>query len=392
MNSDNIHKQDLSETEIKALVDAFNAVSIKHTRQETAKRSVEFARDYCESVAIIVLAGPTGVGKTRMLGKLAKDQLLASSQQMQNDPLFIPVIATTAIAHGHRKFDFKRCYLDCFAALGDPFAGKRTRTKEDKDRARKERFTSSGETISAALLRMDLEIELDRRGTKTWILDEADHILTGGASGLPGDQFDALKSFAQITGITMILSGTGKLPTYLAASGQLSRRTKVIVLSHYLWDDDEVSQYSSALNALMERLPIDGFPEVATNAEEFFVGGVGCVGVAKDWISRAFAQMLIEQVRILTLEHFRATRLSTVQLKTMALELDEAEHWVKSVKGDTELKVLLGVQKPPNVPSCAGPAHVKPPTSGQRKSKPGTRNAVRDPVGVLRGAGREEMA
>lgn len=393
MTSKETHLQKLTASEIKALVDDFNAVGIKHKHQEDAKTSVEFARDLCDSVAIVVLAGPTGVGKTRMLVKLVEDQLSKGSERMREDPLFIPVIATTAIAHGHRKFDFKRCYLDCLAALGDPFAGKRTRTKEEKDRARKERFKAAGETISAALLRMDLELELERHGTVTWVLDEGDHILTGGASGLPGDQFDALKSFAQITGITLILSGTGKLPTYLAASGQLSRRTKVVVLSHYHWDNDvQVSQYASAVNSLMERLPIDGFPAVTTNVEEFFIGGVGCVGVAKDWIARAYAQMLTEQVRALTLEHFRATRLSPVQLKTMALELDEAEQWVRSAKSDTELKLLLGVQKAAHAPSSAPPAFTKPSKSGQKKGKPFTRNPVRDPVSVLRGANREEMA
>ena len=391
MTSKKTDQQKPTAPEIKALVDEFNAVGIKHKHQEDAKEGVEFARDLCESVAIIVLAGPTGVGKTRMLVKLVEDQLSAGSERMQKDPLFIPVIATTAIAHGHRKFDFKRCYLDCLTALGDPFAGKRTRTKEEKDRARKDRFKSAGETISAALLRMDLELELERHGTVTWVLDEADHILTGGASGLPGDQFAALKSFAQITGVTLILSGTGKLPTYLAASGQLSRRTKVIVLSHYHWDNDvQVSQYASAFHSLMERLPIDGFPAVTTNVEEFFIGGVGCVGVAKDWIARSYAQMLTDQERILTLEHFRATRLSPVQLKTMALELDEAEQWVRSAKSDTELKVLLGVEKPADAAASAPPASAKTSKSGQQKSKPFTRNPVRDPVGVLRGVTREE--
>jgi len=385
-------QQPMSKDEIKALVSEFNAFAIKHNHQDKARTDVEFARDLCDSVSIIVLAGPTGVGKTRMLVKLVEDQLDKSANRMREDPLFIPVIATTAIAHGHRKFDFKRFYLDGLKALGDPFAGKRTRTEEETARARKKRFKSAGETISAALLRMDLELELARHGTVTWVLDEADHVLTGAASGKPGDQFDALKSFAQITGVTLILSGTGKLPTYLAASGQLSRRTKVIVLSHYHWDNDvEVSQYASAVNSLLERLPIDGYPAVTTNVEEFFIGGVGCVGVAKDWIARAYAHMLSKDVRVLTLEHFRATRLSPVQLKTMALELEEAEQWVRSAKSDNELKLLLGVQKAGSAPPAPPPPAPTKSNSGQ-KNKPFTRNAVRDPVGVLRGAEREENA
>ena len=133
-------------------------------------------------------------------------------------------------------------------------------------------------------------------------------------------------------------------------------------------------------------------PAVTVNVEEFFIGGVGCVGVAKDWIARAYAQMLTEQERILTLEHFRATRLSPVQLKTMALELEEAEQWVRSAKSDTELKMLLGVQRPGDAPSSAPLASAKPSKSGQQKGKPFTRNPVRDPVGVLRGDKREETA
>lgn len=393
MTSKKTDGQKLTGSEIKGLIDAFDAVGIKHKHQADAQASIEFARDLCDSAAIIVLAGPTGVGKTRMLVKLVEDQLAKGSERMRADPLFIPVIVTTAVAHGHRKFDFKRCYLDCLKALGDSFAGKRTRTKEEQERARKERFKSAGETISAALLRMDLEFELERHGTVTWVLDEADHILTGGASGLPGDQFDVLKSFAQITGLTVILSGTGKLPTYLAASGQLSRRTKVVVLAPYHWEDNaQVSQYASAFHSLMERLPVDGFPCVTTNVEEFFMGGVGCVGVAKDWISRAFALMLNQGERVMTLEHFRATRLSPVQLKTMALELEEAEQWIRSAKSDTELKLLLGMKKAAVAASAAPVSTAKPPDSRRPTSKPFTRNPVRDPVGVLRGATREPLA
>jgi hypothetical protein len=164
------------------------------------------------------------------------------------------------------------------------------------------------------------------------------------------------------------------------------------VFSHYHWaNDEEVSQYASAVNSLLERLPIDGFPAVTVNVEEFFIGGVGCVGVAKDWIARAYAQMLTERVRVLTLEHFRATMLSSVQLKTMAIELDEAEQWVRSAKSDTELKMLLGVQVPADPPAPPPPAPAKPPSAGH-DPKPFTRNPVRDPVGLVRGASRQEGA
>lgn len=179
----------------------------------------------------------------------------------------------------------------------------------------------------------------------------------------------------------------------MAASGQLSRRTKVIVLSQCYWDNDvQVSLYASAFDSLVKRLPIDGFPAFTVNVEEFFIGGVGCIGVVKDWIARACAQMLTGQAPVLTLEHFRATRLSPVQLKTMALELDEAEQRIRYAKSDTELKLLLGVQKRSDASASLPSASTKPSKEGPQKSKPFTRNPVRGAVGVLRGGEREDTA
>ena len=157
------------------------------------------------------------------------------------------------------------------------------------------------------------------------------------------------------------------------------------MLSHYKWDSDaDVAQYASVFHTLMQRLPIEGFPAVESNLEEFFIGGVGCVGVAKDWIARAFARMLKERKGVLTMAHFRDTRLSPVQLKTMALELAHAEEWVRSAKSDNELKLLLGVKPRPS--SDAQSAKGQPAKPTKSRGKPFTRRPGRDPVGGVRGA------
>lgn len=351
-------------------------LTIKHPAQETAKERIQFLANHSSSVSLIVLAGPSGAGKSTLLDRLIESFRKQHGAAMQQEPSSVPIVYTLAVANGHRCFDFKRLYSDALKSLGDPFAVQRAKNRRAADPSR----VLNGETKSSARLREDLEHEMLARGTLIWIIDEAHHVVRGGKSGQPGDQYDILKSFAQITGVKLVLAGTYDLPQHLAASGQLARRSETVQLPRYRWHETkERACFLSVVNTILKTLPVESYPDVAANAQYFYVWSVGCVGIAKDWIARAFALALQKGAKELTMEHLEAGRLSAEQLENISADLERGEQFMtrftKHELDEHLLDRILGrtagkarTQKPPAA---------KPPA----RRKPGERGLGRDSVG-----------
>ncbi len=350
-------------------------LTVKHPKQEEAKDRIEFFANYASSVSLIVLAGPSGVGKSTLLERLIQSFQHQHAATIEADPSAVPIVYTQAVANGHKSFDFRRLYTDALKALHDPFARYKSNRKDEEPRRRLE-----GESKTSARLREDLEDEMRSRQTLVWIIDEAHHVVRGGKSGKPGDQFDILKSFAQITGVKLVLAGTYDLPQFLASSGQLSRRSATVQLDRYHWHDKkERNIFASVAARILKELPMKAVPNAAANSEYFYVHCCGCVGICKDWIMRAFAIAMQEGTEELTLDHLEQARLDNEQLETISADIERGEHFMKRANGaqldsDTVARIL-GKQ----TNEIAQPQTQNRPRSS--KLKPGNRAPGRDAVG-----------
>jgi AAA domain len=317
---------------------------------------------------------PSGAGKSTLLKRLVEIFGEAEVPQRCDDPSRIVILYTVAVASGHRAFDFRRLYRDALKALRDPFAATRGRSSNEP------KVMLHGETRGSARLREDLEEEMRARGVMFWIIDEAHHIVRGGKSGAPGDQYDILKSLAQTTHAKLVLSGTYDLPEFLASSGQLARRSETVQIARYQWTNPtDRDVFLRVVNKLFKTMGLRGWPDVKGNGEALFAGAIGCVGIFKDWAARALALALQQDADVLTMEHMHATRLSHQQLETILDDIEEGEAFM-ALFGETEVdasllnRILRGSDKPPT----RSTSH-SPPRSTR---KPGERAVGRDPVGV----------
>lgn len=382
----------MQRSEIETLVQGFMAETVKHKLQEQAHEAVSFACNDDPSSAIIVLAGPTGVGKSTLLSKFADEYLLERAAAMATDATLRPIAYTVSVASGHKGFDWKRLFKDAGRNLGDPFAYRRDHCGPRKDRPNKRAPLTrlAGESLGASVMREELEAELELRGCGMWIIDEAHHVIRGARKGGPGDQLDVLKSLAQTSRARLLLCGTYDLPDYMLGSGQLSRRSSVIRFNRYRWTDpDERRVFANVVRALLKRLPYASrHPDVKENLQFFYLHSLGCIGIFKDWAARALALQLRRGDAALTIEHFRQTRLPAKKLAVINQEVidGESRYSDDSEEPDETLKrsILHGVavvKRRTTSPAAGRAAASGPPKRSAKTHRVGERTPGRDLVG-----------
>lgn len=148
----------LTKTQIKQAVEAFNQVTVKHSMLEATMDMVLFMLDLSPNVDIVNLVGPTGIGKSLLQSRIITAIHDDHREEMANDPDFVPIIRTLAVAAGHRLFDWKTLYRGALTEVGDPFA--RVRKARPGQEGATVPFKHAGESKTAAELRTRLEDEL----------------------------------------------------------------------------------------------------------------------------------------------------------------------------------------------------------------------------------------
>jgi AAA domain len=316
----------------------FNELSLKHHMQDQALKKAEFLIQFCPNIRFVTIAGPTGVGKTHLLSRLATSLEKIYSIENTDAPSAISCISTIAVAAGAKQFDWRRFYIDALEALRDPFAKTRPKTNLEQSR-----FKAINESASAGELRAQLEAELRMRNTKVWIIDEAQHQLTGGKKGEPGDQFDVLKSISQTTNTKLVLAGTYDLPNFLSYTGQVMRRNSTVHLPRYHYQSSsDVKNFSSVALTLLKHLYLKTNIDVASNFDLLYLGSLGCVGVLKDWLARGRAMAIFKGSDVLTIEHLKETMLSPQTLDGMIREIADGENLQKQEFGNSLKEKILG--------------------------------------------------
>jgi Cdc6-like AAA superfamily ATPase len=350
--------------------EAYKKLAIKHRHHDEALDKMKFLTLFCSSIDFIVLSGPTGVGKTHLLKRLVLAIWQAFAELVRVEPSCVPVLFTTAVAHGARNFDFKRLYRDGLIGLGDLFVDRRLTHGVQRTGGK---VVDSVSTTTSEM-RSAIEKEFKERKTRIWIIDEAQHILLGGKSGSVVDQFDVLKSIAQISNIKIVLCGTYQLPDLLRISGQVMRRSSTVQYNRYRnTDKDELLQFASVAKSLMSEVPVDTFPDAAENAEFFHAGSLGCVGVLKDWIARAWGAAHFANRREITLVDFESTKIDDEALELMADEIA----WGDAGHGRLEWRL----QRTCKADSRSARQKAK---KASHPPRPGERNPARDPVGPMK--------
>jgi hypothetical protein len=238
-------------------------------------------------------------------------------------------------------------------------------------------------------IRYALESALLHRRPAAFFIDEAQHLAKIKSGRKLQDQLDSIKSLASLTNTVHVLVGTYELLPFRNLSAQLSRRSIDIHFRRYRPDrrEDYVA-FQSVVFTFQRHLPLPGECDLLKHFDYCYERSVGCVGVLKDWLTRALAVALASNSPVITRKILEQTAWSVDQSERMAKEALEGEaELMENDESRGRLRKLLGLGSIASLNlDSAVPSDNAPSGTSHRKGRVGQRRPVRDVVGANHGA------
>src|ERR1035441_8289700 len=298
----------------------------------------------------------------------------------------LPIVSLEAPAPDSHQFSWKDYYLRALVEMEEPLIDRKlTHTAHTSFRGGSGRALNDPRVPGIAL-RLALESSLIHRRPKAFFIDEAQHLAKMKSGRKLQDQLDSIKSLASITNTVHVLFGTYELLPFRNLSAQLSRRSIDIHFPRYRAErSGDYTAFRSVLSTLQLHFPLPSESDLLPHVEYCYERSIGCVGLVKDWLTRALALALNQGASTVNLKTLEGTAWSLDQSERMARETVEGERDVsENAENRDRLRHILrlGTTSSVVVPAADrvnSPApHVRP-RVGQRKP-------VRDLVGIAKEA------
>ena len=368
----------------------FRAYPIAHPQLEAVGDALRRAIQEPAGASLIFVMGPTGVGKTTLRLRIEQELKQRFGATDERDPGRVPVVGLEAVAPDSGNFSWKDYYRRALHALKEPLIDYKC---DHPDASRgSECDWSVAARVGSLELRHALEQAIRHRRPAAVLIDEAQHFTKMASGRRLSDQLDCLKSLASLTGCVHVLVGTYELLPCRNLSAQLSRRSIDMHFRRYRADDpDDVVAFQRVLFSFQRHLPLPQEPELWRDWEFYYAHSMGCVGILKDWFTRALAAALEQGALTLTRAGLEHCAWSVNQCAKMTQDMLEGESaFMQKPESAGRLRELLGL---------AAKAHAEPAklvsrgprtaglTGGDPRPKPrnrrvGSRNPARDPVGI----------
>ncbi len=313
---------------------------------------------------MVLVIGPSRVGKTTLIRLLEERLLIVSKDLMVSNPSFIPFASILAAGPGTSRFEWAEYYRAVLRALHDPFVEGKVAH------------------IRARELREAMETALCERKPFAVIVDEAHHLAEAARGSRLQSQLNHLKHFENATGVSHILVGTYEMRPFRKVNAQLACRSVDVHFPRYdAAIDADAQVFQSVVWALQRHLPVEKEPRLLDHWEFLYARSIGCIGLLKMHLNRALDLALTEQAKTVTLAHLRKTALSETRVELALRNALESETELKESDGaDERLLTLLGLRG--QRPNAHLPQPEEPPTIAKAQpGRPGKRGPGRDPIG-----------
>jgi hypothetical protein len=350
-------------------------VFIKHRKIVDALEALRIAISEPPDGAIINLFGPAGTGKTTVLRKAEQAIIRAALPTL--DPGCIPFLLLEARGPDRGAFDWMDYYTRGLIALKEVLIKHKVRFNEETGKVKRISLTG----MDARELRRVYEDTLVHRDVKYVGVDEAHNLATVAKGRRLFDQTECIKSLGSAGKALHILAGSYRLLDLRSLSGQISRRSVSIHLSNYNADsNEEIEEYKKVIFTFQRRMPYPEPPDLESHWEYLYVYSCGCVGVLKDWLTKAYHLSLEKSHHTLTLDHLEKTALSKKDLDRLSVEIWEGKMRLMNEEGPEiieRVKARLGINH--TVTSAKTPKPLQSRT-GSRRRKVGEPKLQRFPV------------
>jgi energy-coupling factor transporter ATP-binding protein EcfA2 len=322
----------------------FQSYTIAHPRLVEAKQKLMSAIQESSRNSLVMILGPTGVGKTTLRVKTEQILTEGALSELEADRARIPVVSVEAIAPEYGNFNWRDQFKRILLQMREPLVGYKC-PPAGRRNEESEFYASLASKASAAAYRYAVEQALRHRQPFAVLIDEAQHMakVTSGRRLL--DQLDVIKSIANLTSTVHVLFGTYDLLAFHNLNGQLSRRSVDIHFRRYQAENEEDRKvFVNIVHSFAQRLPFAEPPDLAEDWEYLYERSIGCIGILKDWLVRALTQALKMGRTSLMRKDLEGHALSVSQCEKMLSEAVEGElRLQESEEGRSRLRTRLGL-------------------------------------------------
>jgi energy-coupling factor transporter ATP-binding protein EcfA2 len=207
--------------------------------------------------SLILVLGPTGVGKTTLRAKI--EQLLTAEMHpsLSADSGRIPVVSVECVAPEAGSFSWRAHFRRLLLQMEEPLVDYKIDPEAPVRVANMVvRFTPSEKAVGAEYQHA-VERALAFRRPAAVLIDEAQHLAKMGSGRRLADQLDVIKSLANRTKTVHVLFGTYELLAFRNLSAQLSRRSIDIHFPRYrLANPGDETAFRTVLRSFEQQLPL----------------------------------------------------------------------------------------------------------------------------------------
>ena len=370
---------ELLEQSPEARLGYFKSFTIAHPLLREADAALKQAIQEPTGWSLIFVYGPTGVGKTTLRRRVEKHLKEAMMEALRQDPGMLPVVSLEAPAPDSHQFSWKDYYLRALVEMEEPLIDRKlTHTAHTSFRGGSGRALNDPR-VPGIELRLALESSLIHRRPKAFFIDEAQHLAKMRSGRKLQDQLDSIKSLASITNTVHVLFGTYELLPFRNLSAQLSRRSIDIHFPRYRAErSGDYTAFRSVVFTLQRHLPLPGESDLLPHVEYCYERSIGCVGLVKDWLTRALALAINQGADAVSFKMLQKTAWPLDQSERMAREAVDGESDMserEETRDRLRQMLQLGTHSVPATARTNAPVPHAGPRVGQRRP-------VRDLVGV----------
>jgi len=365
-------------------LDYFKGKQINHAKQkDTFDRAVASLR-CAAGPKVMVITGPTGVGKTTLGRRLYRELQLIHADEANKDKSIVPVIGVNAAPPVGASFNWRDFFARVLQANKDILLDHKISLTGQAEMFSHQGFEVT-EGSDADKLKRTLESSIAHRRTRYLFIDEAHHILMVKDQERLKFQFEMLKSLTIESDITIVLIGTYDLLDIRDHSGQLVRRSEILHMGRYdpNFPEDRI-EFASAMETLLALMPLKIKPDLSKDREYFFIKSAGCVGILKEWLTRTYGHALERGMDTFDRSFAEKYALDNKGLRTIIEVAHSGE--IKMMDEPFE-RISQLLTNGHSLTRFSSSEAKKPHTANRKSGRVGTRNPVRDPVGGVQHAG-----